>query len=397
LHRFWPASGKLEALPVVIAADAIEPIHAIDANRSLIFGRSLKTPLDRNSLWVYDLASQQLRALGGKLPPDVISMSVDPRDQTAVISASEGSSFRVLRVTTDGKGVTTPLLTLLEQPDLSVATDGSLFVGLQSRPVEVLQFGATGAAPERLAADDSLQRGLVSLADGRVLSVSRIGTGPRAVVLAPGKDPVKLVESGEETRAPLTPVGSDRAALMIGSDIGIVAVNTGRILKRIKTTVTPTSLGASPDGATLYVAAGGSISATVIATGETHSIGAGDSFAVDPDSGDLIVKLDEGTGYRLVRLSPKGGTPQPIAMKGNLRMIVYGLAPGSVRRGELVLPVASVDSWYWYVAVLNLATGEMKRVNVRPDLDFHMTTWTPDGRIAALGYGTNMVLWKFRR
>ncbi|HXT69634.1 MAG TPA: protein kinase [Vicinamibacterales bacterium] len=401
LHRFWPASGKVEALPVVIQSDSIAPIHAIDANRALIVGRALKTPLERDSVQILDLASQEMKPIGATLPPDIVSMSVDPSDRSAVISVRVGSSYRVLRVTTDGKGTTTPLLTLLEQPDLDVAPDGSLYIGLLARAAEVLRFAESGADPERIALDDTFTRGLAPLPEGRALAVSRIGSGPRVVVIAPGKDPVKLVESSEDTRNPMSMVGNDRAALLIGAedapDIGIVALNTGRILQRFKTKGLPTSLGASPDGTTLYVAAAGSISAVTIATGETRPVGAGDSFAVDPDNGDLIVKLDEGTGYRLVRLSSKGGTPQPIAIKGDLRMIVYGLAPGSVRRGKLVMPVGAADSWYWYVGVLDLATGDLKRVNIATGLDFHAATWAPDGKIVAFGLGTNMALWKFSR
>jgi hypothetical protein len=105
-----------------------------------------------------------------------------------------------------------------------------------------------------------------------------------------------------------------------------------------------------------------------------------------------------GTGYRLVRLSPKGGTPQSIAMKGDLRMIVYGLAPGSVRRGKL--DAARVVRGFLDtgpIGVLDLATGDLKRVNVATDLDFHVATWAPDGRIVAFGLGTNMALWKFSK
>jgi len=401
LHRFWPASGKLEALPVVLSRDKIAPVCPIDANLAVVFGRALDAPLESDSLWLFDLTSHQLRAIGGTIPKDIVSMTVDPTDRSAVVSVREGSSYRVLRVTTDGKGTTTPLLTLLAQPDVDIARDGSLYIGLQTRAVEVLQFAESGANPEPIAGDDTFERGLAPLSDGRTLAVSRIGAGPRAVLIAPGKEPVKLVETSEFTSNPMTMVGNDRAALTMNSgsavDVGVVALNTGRILKRIKTDGTPTSLGASPDGAMLYVAVRGSISAITIATGEARPIGAGDSFAVDPANGDLIVKLDEATGSRLVRLSPQGGTPQPIAMKGDLRMIVYGLAPGSVRRGKLVLPVASVDSWFWYSAVLDLATGEVKRVNVRPDLDFHVTTWAQDGRIVALAFGSHMALWKFSR
>jgi hypothetical protein len=92
LHRFWPASGKLEALPVVIQTDSIAPIHSIDANRALILGRALKAPLERDSVQIFDLASHELRPIGGTVPSDVVSMSVDPTDGSAVVSVRQGSS-----------------------------------------------------------------------------------------------------------------------------------------------------------------------------------------------------------------------------------------------------------------------------------------------------------------
>jgi hypothetical protein len=401
LHRFWPASGKLEPLPVALAGDKMGPIRALEANRVVIQGGPLQKAGQRESIWIFDLVSQDLRPLAAALPPDIVSHAVDPRDRSVVLVAREGTSFRVLRVTTDGKGETTPLLTQLDRPDVDVAHDGSLYAGLESRPIEVLHFDESGANPQTISTDDTFQRGLAPLPDGRAMVVSRVGSGPRVVVITPGKDPVKLVETGEDTQNPMTAVGRDRAALLIGSgdapEIAVVAVNTGRILKRFKTQGVPASLDASPDGTKLYVAAAGSISAIAVDTGDVRKIGAGDAVVVDPDTGELVVRFDEGTGYRLVRLPEKGGAPVPIALKGDLRMVFYPPSPGSIRRGRMVLPLAAADAWNWHVGVLNLATGELKRINVRPDLDYQYAAWTSDGRIVAYSAGTRAALWKFSR
>jgi serine/threonine protein kinase len=74
----------------------------------------------------------------------------------------------------------------------------------------------------------------------------------------------------------------------------------------------------------------------------------------------------------LVRVSPKGGMPIPIAMKGDLRMIFYPLSAGSIRRGRLVLPVASADSWYWFTRRRSSTTSDCRnaparRARGRPD------------------------------
>jgi hypothetical protein len=400
LHRFWPASGKLEPLPVAIAGDKMGPIRAIDANRVMVQGRPLDQAGERDSVWIFDLVSHGLRLLAANLPPDITSQAVDPRDRSAVLVAREGTSFRVMRVTMEG-GKITPLLTLLDRPDVDVAPDGSIYAGLEARPIEVLHFDEAGANPDTVSTDDTFQRGLAPLPDGRAMTVSRVGSGPRVVVIAAGKDPVKLVETGEETRNPMTAVGNDRAALLIGSadspQIAVVALNTGRLLKLFKTRSVPVSLDASPDGTTLYMAAAGVISAISVDTGDVRRIGAGDAVVVDPDTGDLIVRLDESTGYRLVRLPSKGGAPAAIPFKSELRMVFYPPSPGSIRRGKMVLPLASADSWNWRVGVLNLSTGELKRLNVRPDLDYQYAAWTSDGRIIAYSSGTRSALWKFSR
>ena len=70
------------------------------------------------------------------------------------------------------------------------------------------------------------------------------------------------------------------------------------------------TLGASPDGRTLYYAAAGSVWALPATGGTPIEITDGDSFTVDPDTGDLVVKLDEGARMRLVMIRAGGGAPR---------------------------------------------------------------------------------------
>jgi hypothetical protein len=63
----------------------------------------------------------------------------------------------------------------------------------------------------------------------------------------------------------------------------------------------------------------------------------------------------------------------------------------------MALPLASADAWNWHVGVLNLSTGDLKRLNVRPDLDYQYAAWTSEGRIIAYSAGTRAALWKFSR
>ena len=174
-----------------------------------------------------------------------------------------------------------------------------------------------------------------------------------------------------------------------------MAVNSGRILKRLKAPGNVTSLAASPDGAVLYATAGGSISALPVDGGSPRTIGPGDSLTVDPDTGDLIVKLDELERYRLVRMSPDGGTPRPIAIVGDLRLVIRPLLPGAIRKGRLLLPVATADSWFWYTGVLDLRTGHIAKITLDNSTDFHFATWAADGSIIGSGMAIHSTLWKF--
>src|SRR5688500_19694810 len=111
-------------------------------------------------------------------------------------------------------------------------------------------------------------------------------------------------------------VGDQHAALIIGSgttsDIAVVVAKSGRIVERFPAPPRIASLAASPDGRTLYVAAGGSISALTRSGGQSRTLGVGDSITVDQQSGDIIAKLDEQDRFRLVRIPAAGGAAQPI-------------------------------------------------------------------------------------
>ena len=59
--------------------------------------------------------------------------------------------------------------------------------------------------------------------------------------------------------------------------------------------------------------------------------------------------------------------------------------------------VTTVDSWNWFPAVLDLKTGDLKRVPLKYDTDFHGLAWTADGHIVGTGLGMQAALWKFER
>ncbi len=399
LHRLRPGTGTLEPLPALMSVNGRVTIRPLRDGRVVLIGRPLQAPDSAEKLYVLRPDTGELRRIGPEAGIDIRDdVAVPPDGETVLLASRDGSMYRVLRVAIDGPAAPQPVLTFLSRPYFDVSPDGAIYVSLMERPVEVLRFRDAGGLVERVAAVPGLAgANAVALPDGRVLIGAR--TAPRVLVAAAGKDPVAFVEAEADTRGPMTSLGARHAAIMIGSgpssEIAIVATDTGGIVKRVKAPPGIVSLAASPDGKTLYYTAGGSIFALAVDGGGPRTIGQGDSLTVDPATGDLIVRLDESERIRLVRLAAGGGSPQPIDVKGDLRLVGEALLPGAVRNGRLLLPVATADSWYWYAAVLDLRTGRLDKIAVDYSTDFHGLTWTADGNVLGTGIGVQSALWRF--
>jgi eukaryotic-like serine/threonine-protein kinase len=406
LHRFWPSNGRLEALPAVLPQDEAESqLRQLPGGRSIVFiGRPLAGEERSPGLYEIDLESKQVRRFGA-FPVPVAgtgltpSLTVSPDDGSVLVAVRDGSVYRVFRVDRGGVDFRAVLMFPL-QPRIDAGRDGALYLTLQDRPIEILRLGGSNGAVERLAAGPSLTpQGLVPLADGRILVPSSAGNRSRVLVVSPGKEATPLVETDEDTRPPMTAVGDRHAAVVIesgtASDIAIVVADSGRIVERFPAPARMSSLAASPDGRTLYVSAGGSISALPRGGGTPRALGAGDSITVDPQSGDLIVKLDAQERFNLVRIPASGGVARPIPFQGNFGMILKPLMPGAVWNNQLVLPLSSADSWDWYAGTLDLRSGRVTRLAAEYAADFHYVTRGADGRPIAAGLGMTTTLWKF--
>jgi hypothetical protein len=406
LFRFWPESGRIEGLPALVAWWDTASMRAFPDGKEVVFiGTPLGSPAgERMRPYILDLASGRARAVGGVQPhPTRASLTVLPDGKTFLIGTEAGNLFRVMEVPRYGSAPPRPVLTLTAPAEVDAAADGALYAGLYDRPIEVLRFPAAGGPPERVATDSSpTGAGIVALQDGRVLIPSVIGGRKRLVVVDRGKDLTPLVDTNEETTVPMTAVGARQVAFLIGSgreqQIAIASLADGRIVRRLKPPAGDlTSLGAAPDGNTLYCAASGTVWALSIAGGEPRRIHAGDSVAVDPRTGDLVVKLDEQESMRLLRVPPAGGTEVEIPIRSALRLVAQPLAPGSVGRdGRILVPAASQDSWFWQAAVLDPKTGRLEKIPIQGQADFHFLTWGSDGRVVGFALGVRSTLWRFR-
>jgi hypothetical protein len=156
-------------------------------------------------------------------------------------------------------------------------------------------------------------------------------------------------------------------------------------------------LAGAPDGKTLYYAASKMIWAIPAEDGEPKRLAAGDGVVVAPDGRELIVKLNEKGGSRLVRLQVSGGPQEAIGFPGDLRLTTMPLGPDAIGRdGRILAPVASSDSWYWHVAILDPSKRQVQRIPVAYEGDLFFAGWGRDSRILALGIGIKGGVWRFQ-
>jgi len=414
LYRFWPETGRLEALPALSAAGAYAPTARVfsDGKEVAFFGKPLGASGSDSPehLYALDLASGRSRRLAPgvalNLQFGAFPFGVHSDGRWVLADLPEGSLHRIVAFPRDGAAGWRTLLTLTMMPwYFDVGPDGSVYLDQTDRPPEVLRFGGSGGEPERVAISTATPYGAaLPLPDGRVLFPAAVAGRTRLLAAATGKEPVPLVDTREETTPPVTLVGQREVALLIGTppdrSIAIVSLADGRIVRRLKGArgANFQNLAASSDGRTLYYAAGGAIWALPSTDGEPRKVHAGDGVAVSPQGQDLIIKLSEKDGVRLVRLPASGGQEQPIPYRSQFRLTANALAPNAVGRdGRILLEVTSADSWFFSVGVLDPRTGRLDKVPVNYDGDIFMPGWTADGRIAAMGMAMRANLWRFRR
>jgi len=240
------------------------------------------------------------------------------------------------------------------------------------------------------------------LPDGRVLVNTRIGGRDRIMLAALGKDVAPFIDTQEQTAQPLALVGDALVALTMGTDanrtIALASIANRRIIRRLegaKGMVFDTMV-ASPDGRTLYFAAAGSIWSIPVDDGTPKQLRKGDSVTIDPYRNQLIVRLTGIEGTRLVRQPLAGGPEQPIVLTSGLPLAPWQVWSTAVARdGTIIVPLASPESWFWPLGVIDPNTGRTRVLDLgRKDSDM-AGGWTSDGKILINAMGLRSTMWRF--
>jgi eukaryotic-like serine/threonine-protein kinase len=406
VFRFWPETGQSQPLPVEIDLSITDSQMRVfpDGRSAVVVGRPLgAAPPGRSMLLLLvDLVSTDVRILDG---PDPVLSLAPTRDGKSILAGSISGDLNVVQLlSATGQPRVRTLFTCTNRVGyLDSGPDGTVYADQADRPTALVRFAASGGELQRVGNIGAPIGAAALLPGGRVLATGERQGGFRLMVFEEGKEPVPLVNTSDWTLSPATAVGPSEAAFLIlvrgpkaHWQVAVANVSTGAILRRIaldKGRIT--SLAATPDGKTLFIAAGGSIWSVPSAGGEPAKIRAGDSAGVDPAGKYLLVQLSEHSKTHLIRVPLNGGAEQEIPLAGPYHLTTPIGSEMIGKNGRLVVPLQSPDSWFSSPGIIDLADGQMRRIAVERYSDYVFTAWAPDGKIIATAMGLKSALWKF--
>ena len=407
LFRLWPATGRVEDLPVAAADVQISlanPRVFPDGKEAVIDGAPLGQEASGMRLMVVDLATGVTR----RIAPDVPRESGAPdyavsRDGKSVLIATEHGEFtRVISVPARGRGPEQTLFTATHEVwGVDSAPDGSVYACVTDLPAELVSRPAERDQPETVArfpwvSDPDL---MAILPDGRVVLDLMYSGRSRLVVVEPGKSPVAMVATSEETATPVTVAGPREIAFVIGpvprETIAVADTETGRITRRISPRKGEiVSLAASPDGGTLYFATGNTIWSMPSTGDAVREIRSGNRVVADSSGRALLISIQESSRMRLFRVPLDGSPEAEIPADAAYGLRYSHLGPGSWNADGRLL-VSLHETWFAAPAVLDTHTGRLHLLPSDKTSDYLSMAWLPDGRIMALRVGQRATLWRF--
>ena len=415
LNRFKPDTGEVQALNAVVdmpSATAGRLRAFPDTNEVVFFGKPADPSFANTPprLYVIDLNSNRPRPIGPEpsMISSISSLGVSPLDRSVLAELSKGDLHQVVSIPVEGKTGARVLMTLTEGTwFLDMALDGSLYVAQQARPLQALRFKESVQIPELLAVvpvGSYSATSVLELPDKRVLFTAVFDDRLRLLAAKPSGELAPFVDTNEDTRGPTTFVGPDQIAFIVGKppqeSIAIASIKDGgRLVRRWRITSKEgiQSLSASPDGSTLFYSDGGSIWSIPASGGDPLRLGIGDAVAFDPHRPSLIVQLNEKV-VRLVRMPISGGSTEPIPLNSDLQIPANSILGSNAVRsdGQIVVAVASRDSWFYGAAILDPASGTLRKVPLRYDGDLFSLSWNQRNEIIAGGFLMRGSIWHFR-
>ncbi len=410
VYRFWPGTGRSQdlGLQAGLSPDQNNVARAYPDGRSvLVWGQPMAQTTGGPALYVVDLSSAKMKRVNtpGLNAADVTAFAVAADGKSVLVAVKSGTLTRIVSFPQSGAGTERPLFTVTSTIwFLDEGSDGSVYVSMMDRPSDLMQFSVDGSKFDRLASFPLVPEdaGIMTiLPDGRAVLAIRASGQNRLMVVQKGKDPAPLVNTTEETMAPVAACGSNEVAFMIGpapnETIAFTEPATGRVVRKVAPGKGPVdSISCSPDGKTLYFSARGVTWSVPSSGGETRKVREGQGVVADPAGRRLVIKVMEGSQTRLFSVPLDGSPEREIPLDQSIRVANSQFSTSSLNAdGRLLVPLAPRDSWFNPAGIIDTATGRITRIPSDNQGDYRSLAWTRDGQVVALKNGLRATIWKF--
>jgi hypothetical protein len=410
LHRFWPDSGKLQALPALMGggvAELVDPLVAVfpDGRDVVYLGTPDSAPNGAPRWYVINLETLRSRPLNSQVVPGAFSVGVSPDNQSALIVNAVGDKWEIEAVPRSGEGAPHALISFPRPHNvwgIDAARDGSVYFDYMVRQSSVLQFDTTGKTASETVV--TIEGKMLPLGEGSFL-VDRIVDGKRHLkVFRADVGERNLLESSEESSSPAARIGAESVAFLLGPPdalrIAIATLRDGRIVKRFPfDAASVESIAATPDGNRLYYCDHGQVW-WIGTKGEEVKpvlVTEGDSIATDPVGKYLYINRTQKGQRELMRMPLTGGQAEVLAIPQEYTISNDELSPAAVdAQGRILFEVDSADSWFEHVAMIDTSRKTFALVPTGFSGDVWMPGWESDGRIAAVGARLDSTLWRYK-
>ena len=412
LYRFWPDSGKLQALPAFAGGGVAETpdplVQTFRDGRHVVY---LGTPADKpNALprWhVLDLQSLQSQPLNAQVVWRAFAVGVLPDSHSALLINSVGDIWQIAAVPASGKGESRPLISFPKPSNvygIDAARDGTIYFDYMMRPSSIIRFDPAAKSVSETVVPIG-GSGMIPLGAGSFLVDSTQGGKSQLKVFRVGLRSQNLLESSEESFLPAAKIGSSSVAFLLGSEsaanIAIATLPDGRIIKRFRFNVSLVrSIVATPDGRRLYFSDGAEVWS--IGTNDDENakpvpVTKGASVAIDPAGKYLYIVRTRTEPRPLVRIPIAGGPAETLAIPPQYTISDDPLSPAAVdASGRVVFEIDSPDSWFERIALIDPSRKTFTVIPVQFSGDIWLPGWESDGRIAAIGERLDSTLWRYR-
>ncbi|MBI2686775.1 MAG: protein kinase [Acidobacteria bacterium] len=404
LHRFWPESGRIDALPAFLAPVGNFPVTVLPGGREIAFQGYSETVSGPTGLHVLDLATGKARVAGAALKTGG-PVAAMPDGTGMVTTARAEDLVQVVKVSRDDSRPAEVLFSLPGDNivrSLDAGQDGSIFVGTARNAALLLRFAVDGGDPRQFVMQDLGVADFGSLSGDRFIRPSIVAGKSRLLVSTGTGETRPLVQTAEETGVPFALSGGGGLACMIGTgpkrQIAIASVRDGRILKRVPMPAANIrSMALSPDDGTLYYASGGAVwSLALTGSAQPRRVIDGNQLSLDPRGRYLYVKQMAKSPALLVRVPVAGGATETVPIPKEWRLTVDNPPANAVdARGRMLFEVASADSLFFSAALFDPARRTVTRIPLRFHGEIWAPAWTPEGQIAALGGPFFGAMWHY--